>query len=308
MLKLILKNFFKMKSCKKIIFLSFLVANLLGSTSWASTLYLESRNNYIAGEDIVVDVYIDTEGNSINALETEIALPKDLNFKDYFIGDSIISFWLEKPYLERRSENIGDIVKFSGIIPGGYIGKRGKLASIILSSPNEVKNEKQIIIEFLSNSKTLLNDGYGTQDKLNFKNLKIKIIPGIGKTFYEVKDNFPPEEFKPEIVNIDGINYLIFEAKDKQSGISHYEVAEKPGRFFVLKPKISEQDFQIVESPYLIKDQTLRSFIFVKAIDRAGNERIEYLTPKNLFVGDEIIFIIIFAIILFIVFKKLIFP
>jgi len=35
-----------------------------------------------------------------------------------------------------------------------------------------------------------------------------------------------------------------------------------------------------VESPYLLKDQKLKSFIYVKAVDKAGNERIATLAPR----------------------------
>lgn len=281
---------------KKIIFI--LILLFFAQISFASILSFETeKNEFIVGEDILANVFLDTEENEINAVDIEIVLPESFSFKDYLLGDSIINFWVEKPHL------IDNKIRFSGIIPGGYIGKKGKLITLILTKiKNEAGEEK---ISFSKKSQVLLNDGQGTPDKLKFEDLIIKTETGIARTFYEVKDNYPPEEFKPEIVNIEGLYYLIFETKDKQSGISHYEVSEKPGKFLIFKPK--PDNFEIAESPYLLKDQTLRSYIFVKAIDRAGNERIEYLKPQNIFVFDEIIFIIIFAIIFFFILKKLIF-
>jgi len=38
----------------------------------------------------------------------------------------------------------------------------------------------------------------------------------------------------------------------------------------------------IGESPYLLKDQGLKSYIYVKAIDKSGNVRTAFLTPTNL--------------------------
>ena len=37
----------------------------------------------------------------------------------------------------------------------------------------------------------------------------------------------------------------------------------------------------IAESPYLLKNQRLSDFIFVKAVDKAGNKRTEELQPLH---------------------------
>ena len=34
------------------------------------------------------------------------------------------------------------------------------------------------------------------------------------------------------------------------------------------------------ESPYVLKDQKLKSYVYIKAIDKAGNERIEVIPQK----------------------------
>jgi len=66
----------------------------------------------------------------------------------------------------------------------------------------------------------------------------------------------------------------VFVAQDKGSGIHHYELQENR------KQKIENRKWEEAESPYVLKDQKLRSFIYVKAIDRVGNERIAMLPPR----------------------------
>jgi hypothetical protein len=86
------------------------------------------------------------------------------------------------------------------------------------------------------------------------------------------KDKIPPEDFKPEIVKINNKYYLAFSTKDKNSGIDHYDVLEKPQAKSLLKSIIAK--WVKTNSPYLLKNQSLSSNIEVRAVDKAGNERI----------------------------------
>jgi hypothetical protein len=58
-----------------------------------------------------------------------------------------------------------------------------------------------------------------------------------------------------------GLYYIVFSTVDKQSGVDHYEVFENGA-------------WEKVVSPYKLPDQSLKSEIKVKAIDKAGNERV----------------------------------
>jgi len=96
----------------------------------------------------------------------------------------------------------------------------------------------------------------------------------------------------------DGKWFLVFATQDKGSGIDHYEVLERRelkiqklgfskekslhSKFYILNP------WRVAESPYLLKDQELKSYIYVKAIDKAGNERVATLSPRNLLKWYEI--------------------
>ena len=63
-----------------------------------------------------------------------------------------------------------------------------------------------------------------------------------------------------------------------------------------------------VESPYVLQDQELRSYVFMKAIDKAGNKRIVSLPPKYPLKWYEmyenwIIIIIIAVFAIYLIFK-----
>ncbi|HHE65575.1 MAG TPA: hypothetical protein ENL09_06080 [Bacteroidetes bacterium] len=91
----------------------------------------------------------------------------------------------------------------------------------------------------------------------------------------------------------DGKYFIVFSTVDKQTGLDHYEILEITPEEL---EKIKKEDGGIAnffnklfgkweeksswkegESPYLLADQSLGSVIKVKAIDKAGNERlVEY--------------------------------
>ena len=84
----------------------------------------------------------------------------------------------------------------------------------------------------------------------------------------------------PEIARdptiFDGKWFLVFATQDKGLGIDHYEIKETRYRFFG-----SFSRWISAESPYALRDQELKSYILVKAVDKAGNERIVKINPRN---------------------------
>ena len=101
-------------------------------------------------------------------------------------------------------------------------------------------------------------------------------------TFRAMIDITPPKEFEPKIAEIDGRRYLIFATKDKTSGIEYYEVKEGKG------------SFKKADSPYLLENQRLGTLIKVKAVDKAGNERVEEIkSPYKITLVDVLILLLI---------------
>jgi len=122
-------------------------------------------------------------------------------------------------------------------------------------------------------------------------------------------DHQLPETFTPLVgQNADifgGKYFVVFSTVDKDSGIDHCEVAESKSK----NPR--EDSWVRAESPYLLTDQTLTSYIIVKAVDKAGNYRTETIrfgNPQTFYQSPLFWFIIIivFSILLILArkFKK----
>jgi hypothetical protein len=247
-------------------------------------------------EFILVPIYLDTQFEEINAVEVYINFSDNLVFRDYLDGKSIITHWIEKPHLlDVRHPKIG----FSGIVAGGISGRNLNLIDLVF----ETKESGMVKIEIDENSKVLLNNGLGTKTKLIALSQSFNVLDIEGLPEIKIKDNFPPEPFKiylaknKEIFN--GKYYITFETKDKQSGIAYYEISEKPINFiFLTKPDFKNLFFKKTESPYVLEDQSLRSYVVVKAVDKVGNERIEILYPQRVLVFDDVLMFIICLMIL----------
>jgi hypothetical protein len=249
-------------------------------------------------EFVIIPIYLDTQFEEINAVEVYVNFSDNLVFRDYLDGKSIITHWIEKPRLQYSDVRRPHIV-FSGIVAGGISGKNLNLVELVF----EAKESGIAKIEIDEKSKVLLNDGLGTKTKLialyqSFSILETKGLPEI-----KIKDSFPPEPFKIYLAKnkeiFSGKYYITFEAKDKQSGIAYYEISEKPINFiFLTKPDIKNLSFKKAESPYVLEDQSLRSYVVVKAVDKAGNERVEILYPQRILVFDDVLMFVVCLVIL----------
>jgi len=219
-----------------------------------------------------VEIFINTQGESVNAIEGQIIFPSDiLELKEIRDANSIINFWIDKP-----ENNLSGQVNFSGIIPGGYQGERGLLFSLIFLSKNQGRGTINI-----QATKALLNDGNGTAALLSISPYQFTISgTGTASSVSTIIDKERPESFIPKVVSdpnlFDGKYFLVFATQDKGSGIDHYEIKEAKYKSFDFFAK-----WITAESPYALHDQKLKSYIFIKAVDRSGNMQIEGISPQN---------------------------
>ena len=150
-----------------------------------------------------------------------------------------------------------------------------------------------------------LEDGiyyFSLKQKLPGENWSQKI------TFRAMIDSTRPEEFRPEIGEdpsiFEGKYFLSFATTDKTSGIDYYEILEIDERGFKRGTK-KEAEWKMGESPYLLEDQSLQSIIKVKAVDKAGNEKIaEIIPPEKPFPYWTIPVIVICLVIISWIIKK----
>ena len=225
------------------------------------------------GETFEVGIMMDAEGDFVNAIEGTITFTKNLAVRDIIDGVSFVPLWVKRPKLD-----IGDI-SFAGVIPGGYQGGigpywKGPRAGVLMRLRFEAKESGPARLR-ISIDNLLRNDGNGTAIKPKIENMNIYISdgPALSGIITDVKTNIditPPEPFKPLIIQdqniFDGKYALIFETQDKGSGIYYYQARE------------GKNDFVVAESPHLLTDQQLHSAIEVKAVDRAGNIRVEKIS------------------------------
>ena len=227
------------------------------------------------GDEFQANVFLNTMGDSINTVQAKIFFADNLlELKEIRDGNSIVNFWIAQP----KATQAG-VVNFSGIITGGYTGTTGPLLSLVFSA----KSIGSGAITFDNVANVLLNDGKGTQASLKTSPFKFSISKAgsaVQSTVEPIKDVEPPEDFTSEVVQnstmFDGKYFLVFAAQDKGSGIDYYEVYETKNE----TKNLTNVKWNTAESPYVLQDQSLQSFIYVKATDKAGNKKIETVQPR----------------------------
>lgn len=247
----------------------------------AAVLYLEpSQGEYYRSDNFVIKIKIDTEGECINTVKADLSFPIEfLKVIDFSEAGSFLNVWIQPASIDKGK----GIISFIGGTPGGFCGilagdsgEANLLGKIIF----EVKDDSigTAEIKILGSSQVLLNDGLGTTAELKNQGAIFHILEGIPeatKREWQIelaKDKTPPEPFTIRIVQdpilFEGKYFIIFSAIDKQTGIDYYEIKE------------GKKEWEKAVSPYLLEDQSLKSIIKVRAVDKAGNERIIEYKPS----------------------------
>lgn len=236
----------------------------------AEILFASKTHSVASGEDFLLNVFLNSENESVNATDGKIVFPGNLlEVKEIRDGNSIINFWIERPKSSQSS------ISFSGVTPGGFSGQKDVLFSVVFRAKKEGKG-----LVSAEGIRVLRNDGEGTEASLKTSPFSFSVSQAPKSPLAEVpdtgmiQDTEPPEDFKPTVVSdtnfFGGKQVLIFSTEDKGSGIDHYEVREGKVGWF-----------SVAESPYLLKHQWLDREVFVKAVDKTGNERIAILLPET---------------------------
>lgn len=271
----------------------------------AAKLYLEPvQSEYYLGNTVIVEARLDVEGECVNVVKADLGFSKDnLEAVDFSRGNSILSIWVKEPVIEQE---LG-LVSFIGGIPGGFCGimpgdpgKSNLLGRIIFQVKQVTSGQGKI--SFLDTSEVLLNDGLGTKAGLKTSGVVFNILDEIPYKFKDqwveelAQDSILPELFEIKIHQepsiFEGKYFITFSTADKQTGLDHYQVAEVN----LLERLFNRERWQPGTSPYLLTDQSLRSLIKVKAVDKAGNQRIESIQPPFKLRWSDIIWILLILI------------
>ncbi len=263
-------------------FVLFLPKNIYGAV-----LYMDPGSSVRKIDDYFeVDIKMDVKNECVNAMRVELYFPTHfLEGVHFSTSGSVLGLWPETPIINNDRGRIS----FTGGIPGGYC-KGGREESALVGSmlfrTKDTEEEVTGEIFFTDKSQVLINDGLATSTTLEKRKSFFVIIPEFAinpinpleRKISEDKSvpDFSHIEIRKDAFFFDRKNVLLFYAVDKHSEIDYYMISEQK-RFGFLP--VTEEDWKVAESPYVLEDQSLRSIIKVKAVDMAGNEKIEVIHP-----------------------------
>ncbi len=275
----------------------------------AATLYFDPQSgSFNQGDVFAVNIRVDGGGECINAAEVNVKFSRDaLRAVDFSDGESILSVWVKRPEIKQEE----GIISFIGGIPGGYCGRvpgdpgiSNVLGKIIFRVPGfQVLSSRSLgnsaNLEFFD-TKIYLNDGLGSEAALDISPANFAIIKNATYTesvkdeWYNAvlkTDKISPEPFLIELQKEESVKqgkfFIVFSTVDKESGIDRYEImeADAEGKSAVTGKKAI---WRAGQSPYFLEDQGLRSVIRVKAVDKAGNERVtEYIPQREYYISES---------------------
>lgn len=277
-----------MKKFIKIWLIIFLFGLVFPTVVAAQTrLFFEPLGKIIQNGENYYEIALKIEPSErINALAGGFVFQPPLTAVEINDGHSVISLWLTRPTYEPP---LGQ-VSFSGIVPGGLIERAEVFRFRVPINRPEVLPD---IIWLDEETTALLHTGDGRRAALSLETI---FWPRDPSTIEEIDsdslaDYDAPESFQPEIVRdlsvFGGQYFLIFATNDKKSGLARYEVAEKKSWF---AQDESELNWRAAQSPVLLIDQSRKSFVYVRAIDRAGNSRLAVIHPVGWFFPPLLIF------------------
>lgn len=283
------------RSLQFLLWILVLSASFYAHVSFAALLYFDPGEATVnRGDTITLSVRLDVDpGECINTVDAVVYYDDSIRAVDTSIGDSILNLWVESPKIDETNHTI----RFAGGIPGGYCGRisgdpslTNTILKLVFRSPGltigNSSDAEHPRIWFGDETRVLLHTGYGEDAPLVKQDATITLSQTPGNAPSDAwstdiqNDNQPPADFVIELakdeVAFDGKYFVTFTTTDKQSGIDHYEVMEEPfSEFYDFKWGRANAPWEHTESPYVIKDQSLNSTIRIKAVDKAGNERIE---------------------------------
>lgn len=242
---------------------------------YAASVNLDFSKKVVgAGEQFYVDLMLDTEGQSVNTIEGSITFQNDnISFLRCEDGKSMVNLWVLKPALDLD----GNTLRFAGVMTNGFDGVIDpfnpdyKLPGLIVRLVFEGK--KPGVSSFSTSTFNLnLNDGKGTALTASPFYGSINVGDYVNNQRYDSKiDSLPLlEAYVIRDANVYNNKYvLVFQATDKNTGIKSVKIKE------------GKRDWVVAESPYLLKDQSRASIIYIQATNNQGASIIKVIEPLS---------------------------
>ena len=282
-----LNHSLKIVNCK-LKTISFLVYTffMLPASVFAASLYFDPADiNVSVGDEVLLTIGFRSEGETINALEGIFSFASEQwEVQEVRDGDSFIHFWITKPEVSP-----GGIIRFSGIVPGGFPLETGTVFSLVVKARESGTGTFDV-----REAWAVIHDGLGTKTVLQphtvFYAISQRRAGDKEEKIISVADTAPPEEFAPVVVRdattFDGKWFLVFSTRDTGSGVSRFEVYEHTSKHIP-----SDAKWQVVNNPYVLVDQQRKRYVFIRAVDRAGNIREVVVAPLYTWYKNKLLWI-----------------
>lgn len=213
----------------------------------------------------------------VNAWQGRLILPKDLVVQNISYGSGIGEIWQTPPTQSGAGGENG--IDFIGGTTAGWTGD-GLLFQFTAAPP--VRAE-QLIRWDSAQTKLYGGSSGGIPVAATLQPLTVNSEDLLSATSSALEiDTTLPEPFTITLVQnakiFDGKEAILFYATDRGSGIDHYEIEEHTGHGTI--------GWHRAENPYMVGPDM--NTILVKAVDRAGNARVEsILIRESRFSGLE---------------------
>lgn len=234
------------------------VCTLLGVplSSYAATIHAEVAGKTVGeGKSLIVRLWLKTDEAAINSVSGSLRIPAGVHVDSVDTAGSVFTLWITTPQFV-----ISDgAINFSGGVPHGVSSNKDVLLFTVTAhadNPGSYTFTPENITSYR-------NDGLGTTEKTATVSGEVTVdtsaqaqnVPQITTSNPLVADVGRDDAL------FDGKYFVAFYGGDSGSGIDHYEVKEGWGG----TPAV-------VDRFYVIKDQSLRTKIQIRAIGTDGKK------------------------------------
>jgi hypothetical protein len=288
-----------MKYFLPILFIACLLVMAPHKTFAAAVVFGNVPTTVAQQQQFYIDIKIDPQGVALNGIQAQVLFSSDtLSFVRAETGTSLINYFIDAPSVS------GNTVTFSGTIVGGFNGlidpfdqthtSPGQMVRLVfagIAPGNATITTKGVTVTD--------NDGSGTLENVPDATAAFAVSTAIEPSVYTTADTIPPAISASVVKDTnlyDGKYALIFTAVDKESGIDHVQLQEGNG------------PWTTIESPYVLRDQTRKSILSLRAYDVAGNVTSIQIIPPGLPPTTQAIIlaicILLGSIIVYVIYEK----
>jgi hypothetical protein len=247
------------------------------TVSAAEFSVIRSNQNDIAiGDEFQVTVVLRNKEAPLNTFQGTLVFPDSIA-EPVRINEqqSITSMWVTPPNISKKSP-----MPFSAVIPGGYSGDNGVVLAVVFKA---IKAGTGSIT--VQNGQVYLNTADGARGAAKSNSISIAVSERVSEQSTSTAvvitngDTTPPFDIQYEITRsrtfFDNQWFIALQAKDTDSGMDHFEIQESSA------DTPQPEKWIVAERLTILTDQSRKSYVHIKAIDRSGNERVITAPPVH---------------------------